>query len=160
EEKAGAGEAKAATKFVPNKEFELILPMSTKSELVAVKAAEEIGTEMGFDENSIGQIKAALVEACINAFEHGKQKSAKVFLRFVAGSDRLVIYVQNPGADFDRPPGKAGAEGESGLPRKRGWGFELMKGLMDEVRFEKIRGGANIVLVKYLIRKGDAGNEA
>ncbi|MBI5587186.1 MAG: ATP-binding protein, partial [Deltaproteobacteria bacterium] len=47
EEKAGAGEAKAATKFVPNKEFELILPMSTKSELVAVKAAEEIGTEMG-----------------------------------------------------------------------------------------------------------------
>lgn len=160
DEKAGAAESKKNGGFVPNKEFEMILPMSTKSELVAVKAAEEIGTEMGFDENSIGQIKAALVEACINAFEHGKQKSAKVFLRFVAGNDRLVIYVQNPGADFDRPPGGASAEGESGLPRKRGWGFELMKGLMDEVRFEKIRGGANIVLVKYLIRKGEAGNEA
>lgn len=160
DEKAGAVESKKAAKFVPNKEFEMILPMTTKSELVAVKAAEEIGIEMGFDENSIGQIKAALVEACINAFEHGKQKSAKVFLRFVAGNDRLVIYVQNPGADFDRPPGGSRPEGESGLPRKRGWGFELMKGLMDEVRFEKIRGGANIVLVKYLIRKGEAGNEA
>ncbi|HXI09808.1 MAG TPA: ATP-binding protein, partial [Thermodesulfobacteriota bacterium] len=160
EDKAGAPEKRPSARFVPNKEFEMILPMSTKSELVAVKAAEEIGTEMGFDENAIGQIKAALVEACINAFEHGKQKSAKVFLRFVAGNDRLVIYVQNPGADFDRPPGGARDVGESGLPRKRGWGFELMKGLMDEVRFEKIRGGANIVLVKYLIRKGEAGNEA
>jgi len=160
-EKQAVAQDGGQAKFVPNKEFEMVLPRSTKSELVAVKAAEEIGTEMGFDENSIGQIKAALVEACINAFEHGKQKSARVFLRFVAGNDRLVIYVQNPGADFDRPPtGAKKAEGESGLPRKRGWGFELMKGLMDEVRFEKIKGGANIVLVKYLIRKGEAGSEA
>ncbi|HAO93225.1 MAG: hypothetical protein A2X99_01225 [Deltaproteobacteria bacterium GWB2_55_19] len=142
---------------LPLKEFEVILPASTKAELVAVKAVEEIGTEMGFGDNAIGQIKAALVEACINAFEHSKVKAGKVFLRFVAGGDRLTIHVQNGGVDFDSPAGLVATAETEALPRKRGWGFELMKGLMDEVRLERISGGARIVLVKYLIKKGETG---
>ncbi|MFQ5735375.1 MAG: ATP-binding protein [Thermodesulfobacteriota bacterium] len=142
----------------PNKEFEVVLPASTKAELVAARAVEEIGTEMGFDEIAIGQIKAALIEACINAFEHSKAKATKVFLRFVSGGGRLVIHVQNGGVDFDRAPGRAVTAAESGELRKRGWGLELMKGLMDEVRFEKIRGGTKVVMVKYLI-KGDNRDE-
>ena len=139
---------------LPLKEFEVILPASTKAE---VKAVEEIGTEMGFGDNAIGQIKAALVEACINAFEHSKVKAGKVFLRFVAGGDRLTIHVQNGGVDFDSPAGLVATAETEALPRKRGWGFELMKGLMDEVRLERISGGARIVLVKYLIKKGETG---
>lgn len=155
-----ASKHRAAEKIVPIKEFEVVLPSSTKAELVAVKAVEEIGMEMGFDEAAIGQIKAALVEACINAFEHSRNKSAKVFLRFVSSVDRLTIHVQNGGVDFDAPVKNAApaAEAPPALPRKRGWGFELMRGLMDEVRMEKIRGGAKIVLVKYLVKKGDSRN--
>ncbi|MBI2413643.1 MAG: ATP-binding protein [Deltaproteobacteria bacterium] len=158
-EDASASERlKREDKILPMKEFEVILPSSTKAELVAAKAVEEIGTEMGFGDNAIGQIKAALVEACINAFEHSKVKAGKVFLRFVAGGDRLTIHVQNGGVDFDSSaPAASGASAETDLPRKRGWGIELMKGLMDEVRFERIRGGAKIVLVKYLIKKGETG---
>ncbi|MBI5454632.1 MAG: ATP-binding protein [Deltaproteobacteria bacterium] len=157
-EDASASERlKRDDKILPMKEFEVVLPSSTKAELVAVKAVEEIGTEMGFGDNAIGQIKAALVEACINAFEHSKVKAGKVFLRFVAGGDRLTIHVQNGGVDFDSPAAASGASAETDLPRKRGWGFELMKGLMDEVRLERINGGARIVLVKYLIKKGETG---
>lgn len=158
--KPGAA-APAALKLLTNKEFEVVLPTSTKAELVAAKAVEEIGTEMGFDEKAIGQIKAALVEACINAFEHSGGKATRVFLKFVASSDRLTIHVQNGGIDFDNPSSSARPMQESaaGLPHKRGWGFELMKGLMDEVRFERLRGGAKIVLVKYLMRKGELKDE-
>jgi anti-sigma regulatory factor (Ser/Thr protein kinase) len=154
----GAGRMRAAEKIVPVKEFEVVIPSATKAELVAARAVEEIGTEMGFDDVAIGQIKAALVEACINGFEHSRNKSAKVFLRFVSSVDRLTIYVQNGGVDFDRPGAPAVSEPSEGLPRKRGWGFELMRGLMDEVRMEKVRGGAKIVLVKYLVKKGDSRN--
>jgi serine/threonine-protein kinase RsbW len=142
---------RGAQNLAPAREFELLLPRSTKSELVAVRAAEEIGAEMGFDPDSVGQIKAALVEACINAFEHSGAQSGKVHLRFVASADRLTIYVQNYGVDFDgaareRATAKAGA-----LPHKRGWGLELMRGLMDEVRFDRLARGTRIVLVKLLV---------
>ncbi len=149
----------AAGKAAPNKEFEVVLPAFAKAELVAARAVEEIGAEMGFGEIAIGQIKAALIEACINAFEHSGVKASKVFLRFVAGDNALTIHVQNGGVDFDKAPGRAAAPDDGGKLKKRGWGFELMKGLMDEVRFEKIRGGAKIVMVKYLKSKGDSRDE-
>jgi len=153
----GASRLRIAEKILPVKEFEVVLPSATKAELVAARAVEEIGTEMGFDEVAIGQIKAALVEACINGFEHSRNKAAKVFLRFISSVDRLTIHIQNAGVDFDKPK-SAAADSDAALPRKRGWGFELMRGLMDEVRMEKVRGGANIVLVKYLVKKGDGRN--
>lgn len=146
-------------KLFPNKEFEVVLPASAKAELVAAKAVEEVGTEMGFDDKAISQIKTALVEACINAFEHSGGRATRVFLKFIAASDRLTINVQNGGVDFDSPAAGATAPLQDAMPRKRGWGIELMKGLMDEVRFERIRGGAKIVLVKYLIKKGDLKDE-
>src|SRR4030067_1719306 len=105
---------------------------------------------MGFDDDAVSRIKAALVEACINAFEHCKIKGGNVFLRFVVGDDKLVVQVQNKGALFDRMPAPGSlTEPASGLPHKRGWGMELMKGLMDEVRLETLSSGASIVLVKY-----------
>jgi serine/threonine-protein kinase RsbW len=151
--------ARGALKLVPNKEFEVLLPRSAKSELVAARAAEEIGTEMGFDADSIGQIKAALVEACINAFEHSRIKSGKVHLRFVASEDRLTIYVQNYGVDFDGAGVKKAAVKAGALPQRRGWGLELMKGLMDTVRFERLAQGTRIVLVKFLIGKGESEDD-
>ncbi|MEK6532222.1 MAG: ATP-binding protein [Deltaproteobacteria bacterium] len=154
--------APAGPGVAPIKEFEVILPSASKAELVAARAAEEIGTEMGFDEHAIGQIKSALVEACINAFEHSKTRLGRVFLRFIASNDRLTIHVQNQGTDLDRLSGKGAVEEASGpetMPHRRGWGIELMRGLMDEVRLENIRNGAKIVMVKYLIQKGDGSNE-
>jgi len=157
-EEGSRASRKTPDRIVPVREFEVVLPSASKAELVAARAVEEIGTEMGFDDAAIGQIKAALVEACINAFEHSRLKTAKVFLRFVASADRLTIYVQNGGVDFDSPAEPLSEAPSDGLPRKRGWGFELMKGLMDEVRVERLRGGAKIVLVKYLVEKGDGRN--
>ncbi|MFQ5428449.1 MAG: ATP-binding protein [Thermodesulfobacteriota bacterium] len=141
------------------REFEMVLPPSRNSELVAVRGATEISAEMGFDEDSIGRIKTSVVEACINAFEHSGSPPSKVHLRFVADLESLTIYVSNPGFDFDGAiAAQPAAGGAGGLPQKRGWGLELMKGLMDEVRFESLEGGTRLVLVKYLDKKGEDGH--
>jgi len=142
------------------REFEMVLPPGGKAELVGVRAAGEISSDMGFDEDSIGRIKTSVVEACINAFEHSDSPSSRVRLRFVAAQDMLTIYVSNSGLDFDGfMSNDRGTEvSGGGMPHKRGWGLELMKGLMDEVRFETLDGGTRLVLVKYLKKKGDDGN--
>ncbi|GEM_PF-255767 len=138
------------------KEYEIILPMSTRAELVAAKAVEEIGINMGFDNNAVAQIKTALVEACINAFEHSQVKNGKVYCKVIAGDDRIVINIKNQGKDFD-PTFKHETSDVVKLvePSKRGWGIELMKHLMDEVRFEKVHGGTRLVMAKYIKRNGE-----
>lgn len=135
------------------KEYEIILPMSTRAELVAAKAVEEIGINMGFDNNAVTQIKTALVEACINAFEHSRVKDRRVYCRVIAGDDRIVINVTNQGKDF-APAFKHETSDVVKLvePSRRGWGIELMKQMMDEVRFERVHGGTKLVMTKYLKR--------
>lgn len=146
--------------LAPLKEFEIILPMSTRAELVAAKAVEEIGTDIGIDNNTITQIKTALVEACINAFEHSKIKNGKVYCKFIVSDDRIVLNIQNEGKDFT-PLFQSAPKNEDNLTGliKRGWGIELMKQLMDEVRFEKIQGGTKLVMVKYIKRNSEAAHE-
>ena len=137
-------------------EYEIVLPVSAKAELVAAKAVEEIGVNMGLDSDTITQIKTALVEACINAFEHGKVKNSKVYCRIVASDDRIVLYIKNEGRDFDTSlQSNTGDVVKLVGSSRRGWGIELMKQLMDEVRFEKVHGGTRLVMVKYIKRKGE-----
>ena len=140
------------------KEFEMTLPTRSRAELVAANTAGEIASEMGFDEDSAAEIKTAVIEACINAFEHSKLKSANVHLRFVVGSGGLALYVQNAGRVFDSLylPQKQVLEGGA---EKRGWGIEMMRGLMDVVRFEKVKGGTRVVMVKYLKKNGEGRDE-
>lgn len=160
ENKEPVGRFNGSDTIVPNKEFDVVLPKSLNAELVAARAAEEIGKEMGFDENAISQIKTALIEACINAIEHGKINDGNVYLRFVVGNDRLVIHVENKGTSFDRLPMQSAiSDTLSGLPRKRGWGLELIKNLMDDVRLETLKNGTKLVMLKYLLRKGENGND-
>ncbi|MBI5599276.1 MAG: ATP-binding protein [Deltaproteobacteria bacterium] len=141
------------------KEFEITLPMKARSELVAAKTAGEIGEEMGFDDDGVTGIKTAVVEACINAFEHSKVRNGRVHLRFVVGGAGLAIYIQNSGRVFDRLDSpQTPAAPAAGSMRRRGWGMEMMQGLMDVVRLENLRGGTRLVMVKYLKKDGDKSN--
>lgn len=159
-ERASAAKRVTMAEPLPIKEFEIFLPVKSRSELVAVRAVEEIGGEIGFDDVAIAQIKSALVEACINAFEHGEVKDGKVHVRFVSGPDRLAIHVRNVGGSFDRTPLDEPTPGTGPAPlTKRGWGIELMQKMMDEVRFERLNGGIKLVMVKYLKKKGEDEDE-
>lgn len=147
----GKGTDRTIAGLMPLREFELVIPMAQEAELVAAKALEEVAKKAGFDEDTVSQLKMALIEACINAFEHSRVKDGKVSVSFFVEKERLVIYVQNEGKGFDvasvpRPD----IDEKLTSHNKRGWGIELMKGLMDEIRFENVNEGTKLVMVKYI----------
>lgn len=144
------GENGAIAGIMPLREFELTIPMASDAELVAARALEEAARRAGFDEDAVSKMKMALIEACINAFEHGMIRSGKISIGFFVEKERMVICVKNEGRGFDASAVPRPAIDEKLTGRnKRGWGIEIMKGLMDEIRFENINEGTKLIMVKY-----------
>ena len=68
--------------------------------------------------------KMALIEACINAFEHSRSKERRVYVNFDLGDDQLTIQITAKGEGFDPEKAKKDVvkRRESG-ESKRGWGL-------------------------------------
>jgi serine/threonine-protein kinase RsbW len=138
-------------------EFEMTIPMVSETELVAARAVEQLAENMNFDSNETGRIKMALVEACINAFEHSGLAEGKVRLFFTVEGDSLIIRVENRGRRF-APQRIAPARGKKEMSQ-RGWGLSLIKELMDEVEFDRREDGVRLVMVKHLRGKEGSGEQ-
>lgn len=129
-------------------EYEIVVPMGEDAEMIAAHAVEEIAKRHDLDPRSINQIKTALVEACINAAEHGHSPDRKIYQRFVFEKDKITIVISNRGLRLtDRRPSES-RESEG----RRGWGLSLMRRLMDEVSIEDVEDGTSISMTKYLAR--------
>jgi serine/threonine-protein kinase RsbW len=132
-------------------EFELTLPAAADAELVAARALEQIGETAALPAEEVGRVRTALIEACINAFEHGGSPGARVRLVFSVAGDELRIRVENRG----RPLAVAAGSVGTGV-RRRGWGLRLMRELMDSVELEPREDGVTLVMTKR-IAAGEAG---
>jgi serine/threonine-protein kinase RsbW len=136
----------------PATEFELVIPTDDEAELIAVRTVEQIARSAAFDQGAINQIKTALIEACINAAEHGDSPDGKIYQRFQIDDDRLVIRVWNKGRVFDpEVEGPARRERKAGM-EQRGRGLQIIRALMDDVRFERTDDGTSLVMTKLLRR--------
>lgn len=62
--------------------IELKLPIIANMELVAVQTAEVVARHMDLSEDKAAEISMALIEACINAFEHSQAQN-NVFIHFI-----------------------------------------------------------------------------
>jgi serine/threonine-protein kinase RsbW len=115
--------------------------------------AEQIARAADFDQESINQIKTALIEACINAAEHSDSPDRKIHQRFAIDEDKLIITVSNRGKTFGTGNGQpAPTVGASRAKNARGRGLQIIRALMDEVEFERTDEGARLVMTKYLKR--------
>ncbi|HWR97948.1 MAG TPA: ATP-binding protein [Candidatus Methanoperedens sp.] len=132
---------------VPEFELEMIIPRAADAELVAARALEQLAENLGVGSEETGRLKTALVEACINAFEHSGEREGRVRLWFAVAAGKLVIRVENRGRPLAALPAPAAA-GEQ--PRRRGWGLTLIRQLIDEVRIEPREDGVSLVLVQDL----------
>lgn len=143
-----AGQA-SAEEVKPVSEFELIIPIEEESELIAARTAEQIARAASFEQEAINQIKTALIEACLNAAEHGDSPDRRIYNRFAVAEDRISISVSNRGRQlgFIENGNERGAK-----PKGRGRGLQIIRALMDEVRFERDEGGTTLVMVKLLNR--------
>jgi serine/threonine-protein kinase RsbW len=134
---------------MPSPTVELKLPVLPNMELIATQTAEVVSRHMSLSENQTAEIGMALIEACINAFEHSKTKT-NVFIHFVLEDDSLVIKVIDQGIGFDKSKieipkieNKVGKD-----ERKRGWGIKLIEELMDSVVYESNSAGTIVTMIK------------
>jgi serine/threonine-protein kinase RsbW len=146
----GPAPSKPVTAGAP--EVSLTIPVAPEMEIVATAQADALGEYMDMSRDKIDEVKLALVEACINAFEHAHTEDNQVHITFRVGGrggECLEIEVRDRGHGFD-------AEGiESPTPqktfeerRRRGWGLHIIKSLMDEVEITSGEWGTRILMRK------------
>lgn len=131
--------------------FELVIPMSSDAELVVAKAVEQIGKNIQLDAEFVNYLQLALIEVCINAIEHSGSYEKKVFLKFVAGPDKLEIIVENSGKPFSLDSRREiPVEEKLRMGMKRGWGFKLVYAIMDDVKVERVNDRTRVILTKNI----------
>ena len=131
-----------------NPKVELTLPVMENMELAATKTAEVVAKSMGLDEMKTAEINMALIEACINAFEHSKSKE-NIYITYSIDGDTLTIKVGDKGEAFDSEVvAIPNIDEKINSEHKRGWGLQLMKELMDTVEFESSEAGTTVTMTK------------
>ncbi|MBM3274728.1 MAG: ATP-binding protein [Candidatus Sericytochromatia bacterium] len=123
------------------KEINLTIPMIPNMEIAATQTAEAVARFMEFDNDQIDEVKIALIEACINAFEHSHSAEGKVYIKFVMSDNDLKVVIQDFGQGFD----------PDNVNKRKGWrgnGVKIMRGLMDQVDIDSGPGGTTITMVK------------
>ncbi|MNT21815.1 Serine-protein kinase RsbW [compost metagenome] len=133
------------------KEINLTIPIIPDMEVAATNTAEAVLRFMAFDTDKIDEVKHALIEGCINAFEHSQSQDGNVYIKFVMQEDELVVIIQDFGHGFevegvekpelDQKLGVAGSY-------KRGWGLMMMESLMDTVSIDSNESGTRITMTK------------
>ncbi len=136
------------------REVTLALPMLPDMEIEASKTATAIAESMHMSPDRIDEVRMAVVEACINAFEHSRAEEREVYVTFeVLGVDKdpekLRITVRDTGIGFNPDEQKEPRIEEKILAqRKRGWGLRIIRGLMDEVEIHSGSEGTTVVMSK------------
>ncbi len=132
----------------------LTLPMIPNMELTASKTACALGEQIGLSADKIDEVQMAVVEACINAFEHSDATDREVHVLLqvlgVSGEPRgLEITIQDTGVGFS--PDKLArrvTDRTARVPRKRGYGLKIIDGLMDDVDIKSDAEGTTVVMRK------------
>ena len=127
---------------------ELKLPAIPDIELAATKTSEIVAKHMKLSEEKSAEINMALIEACINAFEHSKSKK-DIYIKFIVDEESLTIKVIDKGVGFDKSKVKnPNIEKKLKNKRKRGWGLKLINELMDSVEWESSEKGTTVTMKK------------
>jgi serine/threonine-protein kinase RsbW len=131
--------------------FELEMPAKAKYVGLARLLAGSIARRMHFTEESIDDLKIAISEMCTNAIVHtanGKEGTAQIMVRYLAGDGFLTIEVRDEGPGFD-PEQVLGRERDDLLGK--GFGIPLIRSLVDVFECESHpQGGTFVSITKFL----------
>ena len=131
-----------------NPTVELKLPILKDMELVATHTSDVVANHMNLSEEKSAEISMALIEACINAFEHSETKE-DIYIHFIISDDMLTIKVIDKGVGFDASSIELpNIDKKITDERKRGWGLMLIKELMDKVDYESDNTGTTLTMTK------------
>lgn len=132
-----------------NPTVELKLPILKDMELVATNTSDVVSKHMNLSEEKSAEVSMALIEACINAFEHSETKE-DIYIHFIISDENLTIKVIDKGVGFDASSIKLpNIDEKMGTnERKRGWGLMLIKELMDKVDYRSDNTGTTLTMTK------------
>ena len=136
------------------REVTLTLPMLPDMEIAASKTATAMAEFMSMSSDRIDEVRMAVVEACINSFEHSQASDRRVFMTFSVLGDpepqSLQIVLADTGVGFNpKDVDKPKIEDKIKAERKRGWGLQIIRGLMDDVEISSGTDGTRIVMTKH-----------
>jgi serine/threonine-protein kinase RsbW len=126
-------------------------------EIVATAQVAALGDYIEMGRDKIDEVKLALVEACINAFEHSGTRDEQLHLTFRIGKDEengrewleVEVLDQGKGFDHSRIETPSIEKSFTGDRKKRGWGLQIIKSLMDVVAISSGDWGTRILMRKY-----------
>ena len=132
------------------KEVVVTFQMAPEMELLVCDKASAVARSMGMSQDKIDEVKLAVIEACLNALEHSQASPRQFQVTFsILGQqepEALRIAVRDRGVGFS-PSSRHGAREKVKLS-KRGWGLQIIEGLMDEVHIESGASGTTVVMCK------------
>jgi serine/threonine-protein kinase RsbW len=142
-------------------QVKLTLPMIPDMELTASKTACAMCEQIGLSADKIDEVQMAVVEACINAFEHSgsPDREVRILLQTLGGRDDpqgLEITIEDHGVGFaadklgetaDKLRERSNQQPRR-LPQKRGHGLKIINGLMDAVDIRSNAEGTTIIMRK------------
>ncbi len=137
------------------REVSMSIPVAPEMEIVATAQVAALGEYLAMTRDKIDEVKLALVEACINAFEHADCRDEQLHLTFRLGQEPkgrewLEVEVLDKGKGFDKAMvEEPSIEKSFASHRKRGWGLQIIKSLMDEVQITSGGWGTRILMRKY-----------
>ena len=136
------------------REVSMTIPVAPEMEIVATAQAAALGEYIAMSRDKIDEVKLALVEACINAFEHADCRDEQLHLTFRLGREKgrewLEVEVLDKGRGFDQTTvQEPNLEKAFASHRKRGWGLQIIKSLMDDVEITSGEWGTRILMRKY-----------
>lgn len=125
-----------------------------------MELAGSVAHLMGFPAEQVDDVKTAVLEATINAIEHGNRLNSrrKVSILITPDGERLEIVVRDRSRRPLEVPSVAPnlEEQIAGRAPRRGWGVFLIRSLVDEVEFVSTGRGNLVRMVVHARQpKGD-----
>ena len=132
------------------KQRETLVIQSEPDKVVLVDEwAERIAKEMRFSPDERFDIAISVTEAVNNAIVHGNRgdRSKRVVIEFVKKENELVVLVRDEGNGFNHRLIYDPTTPEN-LMKPSGRGLLIIRTLMDEVRFQSLKEGMEVILIK------------
>ena len=132
--------------------FTLVL-VSKPNEIIKVEEfLERINERLRLGDTRYNKLLVATTEAVNNGIIHGNQRdpNKKVTLTCEVNNPWLTVHVRDEGGGVD-PSTLPNPLAEENLLREHGRGVFLMRTLMDSVVFERLPGGAEVVMRMNLV---------
>jgi serine/threonine-protein kinase RsbW len=111
----------------------------------AVEAFEQFARAQSVPNKTICELQLALEECASNIVNHALQRDArkKFQATFGRAGDELFIELRDNGPEFD-PTAHMDRRREADAEAHGGWGIELVRRFMDEIRYQR-KGGENVL---------------